>query len=67
SATTLFTLPGEVVQRRAVCSANAGHICSVLGDSAGGAPAGTYGALTATADAASGSATMWTILLRQAG
>ena len=30
-------------------------------------PAGTYGGLTATADAASANATMWTILLRQAG
>jgi PKD repeat protein len=67
SATTLFTLPVEVTQRRAICGANAGRICSVLADSAGGVPAGPYGALTATADAASGNATMWTILLRQAG
>ena len=67
SATTVFALPDAVVQRRALCSANAGHICSALADSAGGVPAGTYGALTATADAASGAATMWTILLRHAG
>ena len=67
SATTAFTLPGEVTQRQAICSANAGRICSVLADSDAGVPAGTYGGLTATADAASANATMWTILLRQAG
>lgn len=67
SATTAFTLPGEVTQRQAICSANAGHICSVLADSNGGVSAGTYGALAATADAASGNATMWTVLLPQAG
>jgi PKD repeat protein len=66
SATTAFTLPGEVTQRQATCSANAGHICSVLADSSGGVSAGTYGGLTATADATSGNATMWTVLLRQA-
>ena len=67
SATTAFTLPAQVTQRQATCSANAGRICSVLADSDGGVAAGTYGGLTATADAASGSATMWTMLLRQAG
>ena len=66
SATTGFTLPGEVTQRQATCSANAGRICSVLADSGGAVSTGTYGALTATADAASGNATMWTILLPQA-
>ena len=66
SATTAFTLPGEVTQRQAICSANAGHICSALADSNGGVSAGPYGALAATADAASGNATMWTVLLRQA-
>jgi hypothetical protein len=66
SATTGFTLPGEVTERRATCSANAGHICSVLADSDGGVSPGTYGALVATADASSGNATMWTVLLRQA-
>ena len=67
SATTGFTLPGEVTQRQAICSTNAGRVCSVLADSDGGVSAGTYGGLTATANAASGNATMWTVLLRQAG
>lgn len=67
SATTQFTVPGEVTARQAVCSANAGRICSVLADSGAPVPVGMYGSLTATADAASGTATMWSILLRQAG
>lgn len=67
SATTAFTLPPGVTSRQALCAANSGRICSVLADSGAGVPAGPYGGLTATADAASGSATMWTILLRQDG
>ena len=67
SATTSFALPSGVTGRQAICSANAGRICSVLADSNSGVSAGTYGALTATADAASANATMWTVLLRQAG
>jgi hypothetical protein len=65
STTTAFSLPGSVTQRQATCGANAGRVCSVLADSAGAVTAGTYGALTATADSASSNATMWTILLRQ--
>ncbi len=66
SATTAFTLPAEVTQRQAICGANAGRICSVAGRLRRPAwPPGPYGGLTATADAASANATMWTILLRQ--
>lgn len=67
SATTGFTLPAGVTGRQAICSANAGRVCSVLADSGAPVAAGPYGALTATADAPSASATMWTILLRRAG
>ena len=67
STTTTFTLPPGVTQRQAICSTNAGHICSVLADSAAGVPAGTYGPLTADRRRASSNATMWTILLRQDG
>jgi len=67
SATTEYTLPASVTQREAVCGNNAGRICSVLADSNGPVSGGTYGGLTATADAAAATATMWTILLRQAG
>jgi hypothetical protein len=67
SATTAFALPAEVTQRQALCGANAGRVCSVLADSAGPVAAGPYGALSATADAASASATTWTMVLHQAG
>ncbi|WP_051548773.1 PKD domain-containing protein [Nocardioides sp. URHA0032] len=66
SATTTFALPSTVTSRQTSCGANAGHVCSVLADSAGPVPGGTYAGVTATADAASGAATMWTIVLRQA-
>ena len=66
SATTAFALPGGVTQRQAICGSNTGRICSVLADSGAAVSAGTYGALTATADSASANATMWTILLVQA-
>ncbi|HSS68593.1 MAG TPA: PKD domain-containing protein, partial [Nocardioidaceae bacterium] len=65
SATTGFALPGGVTSRGATCGANAGHICSVLADSAGPVSAGPYGGLAATADTAAGNASMWTIVLRQ--
>jgi len=67
SATTEFTLPAEVTQRQATCGTSTGRICSVLADSDGAVPTGTYGGLTATSNAASGNATMWTVVLRQAG
>lgn len=67
SSTTAITPPEGVTPREATCSANAGRICSLLGDSGAGVPAGPYGDLAGTADASSSSATMWTILLRQAG
>jgi PKD repeat protein len=66
SATTTLAVPSSVTQRRATCGVNAGHVCSVLADSGGPVPAGPYGGLVATADASSGTATMWTIVLRQA-
>jgi PKD repeat protein len=67
SATTDFSLPAEVTEREAICSANAGHICSVLADSGGPISDGPYGGLTATADASSAVATMWTVILPRAG
>jgi hypothetical protein len=66
SGTTGFALPAGVVQRRTACAANAGHVCSTLADTGAPVGAGAYGGLVATADAASASATTWTILLRQA-
>ena len=66
SGTTAFALPADVVPRQAVCGANAGHVCSALADYGAAVGAGGSGGLTATADTASGAATMWTVLLRQA-
>jgi len=65
AATTAFTLPNSVTSRGEICGNAAGHMCSALADSAGGVDAGPYGGLTATADSAQATATMWTILLRQ--
>ena len=65
SATTSIPAPGEVTHRQGICGTSTGRICSELADSNGPLVAGTYGGLTATADAASSNATMWTILLRQ--
>lgn len=67
STTTGYTLPDGVTKLQASCGSSTGHVCSVLADSGGPVAAGSYGGLTATADAASGNATMWTVLLRQAG
>jgi PKD repeat protein len=64
STTTGFTLPGGVTTRQATCNTGSGRVCSVLADSGGPVAEGPYGGLTATADGASGSATMWTVLLR---
>jgi hypothetical protein len=64
SATTGFTLPAGTTGRQAICGTSSGRVCSVLADSGGPVDEGPYGGLTATADAASGSATAWTILLR---
>ncbi|WP_182523409.1 PKD domain-containing protein [Nocardioides dongkuii] len=67
SATTSLAHPEGTVRRQAACGANAGRVCSLLADSGGPVPAGPHGPLTATADAASGAATMWSLLLPQAG
>jgi PKD repeat protein len=64
SATTGFTLPTGVTSRAALCGTSTGRVCSVLADSDGAAPAGSYGPLTATADSPSNNATMWSVVLR---
>ena len=64
SLTTGFTLPPGVTSRAALCGASTGRVCSVLADSDGPAPTGSYGPLTATADSASNNATTWSVVLR---
>nr|WP_242680664.1 PKD domain-containing protein [Nocardioides sp. IC4_145] len=66
SATTAFTLPASVTARQALCATGTGRVCSVLADSAGAVPTGRYGGLVATADAASATATTWSVVLRTA-
>ena len=65
AATTGFTLPDRVTSRQQICGTGAGHVCSNLADSNGAVAAGTYSGVTATADTAQATATMWTIRLRQ--
>jgi PKD repeat protein len=64
--TTAWTPESSVVTRRAACAADAGHICSAYADSGQPVPAGTYGAITASTNAPSDQATMWSIVLPSA-
>jgi PKD repeat protein len=64
SLTTGFVLPSGVTGRSAMCSTGTAHVCSTFADSAGAVPTGQYGGLTATADTANLTATMYTIVLR---
>ncbi|MQA86956.1 MAG: PKD domain-containing protein [Streptosporangiales bacterium] len=64
SSTTQWTPPSAQTVREATYGTGSGRITSLITDSDAGLPAGTYGGLTATTDAASGKATMWTIALR---
>ncbi len=66
SSTTSMTT-SEATVRHANSMTGGGAITALLADSNGGVPAGTQGGLTATADADSGRATMWTIALTPGG
>ncbi|MQA93423.1 MAG: PKD domain containing protein [Streptosporangiales bacterium] len=62
SSTTLWTAPAGVTVRSTAIGAGSGRVSTLLADSAGPVPTGTYGGLTATTDAAS-RGLMWTVLL----
>lgn len=66
SDTTKWTAPAAVTVRSTAVGSGGGYISTLVGDSGGPVAAGTYGGLTATMDALSGKATMWTVLLRPA-
>jgi PKD repeat protein len=66
SATTAWTPAGSVTTRGATCAADGGRICSALADSAAAVPTGTYGHITASTDAPSDMATMWSFVLAPA-
>jgi hypothetical protein len=64
SATTGWSLPGNVTTRSTACGSGGGHVCAVVADSNGPVAGSEYGGLVATADSASAKAVMWTLLLR---
>jgi PKD repeat protein len=64
SATTTAWTPDPSVTTRATgCTLDSGRICSAWADSGVPVPAGTYGHITATTNASSDKATMWSIVL----
>ncbi|MCI0689838.1 MAG: PKD domain-containing protein [Sporichthyaceae bacterium] len=67
AATTAWTAPGGQSVRLTGAETGAGHLSWLLTDSNSGVPAGTVGALTATADAATVNATMATVVLTPTG
>ena len=62
SVTGAWTAPGGVTTRGTSIGTGAGRVTSLVADSGGTVPTGTYGGLTATTDAASRALT-WTIVL----
>ncbi len=66
SATTGWTLPGSETLRGAAIGTGTGRVTSVSSDRGESLPAGSFGALTATADSSSAKATMWSIVLKPA-
>jgi PKD repeat protein len=66
SATTAWSLPTAQSARSAIAGTGAGHVTSVSADRGESEPAGSAGALTATADSSSAKATMWSVVLKPA-
>jgi hypothetical protein len=64
SATTGWTLPAGQTQRSISLGIGTGRITSVASDLNAAAPTGASPARTATANASSGKATMWTVVLQ---
>jgi hypothetical protein len=65
--TTGWTAPAGVQQRDSAFGTGGGRYCGLLADSGGPVPAGSYGGLVATTNAASSHAAMWTVALAPAG
>ena len=61
--TTAWTPSPAVTTRKAACNTDGGRICSLFADSAAALPASTYGAIPASTNAPSDTATMWTFAL----
>jgi PKD repeat protein len=67
SASTALTPPANVAVRASGGTTGGGRVTTLLADSAGSLPTGTYGGLAATAAAASTTTTTWTVILAPAG
>ncbi len=65
SVTTAWTPPSGVTSRGASIGSGGGRVTSLVADSGGTVPTGSYGGLTGTTDAASRSLT-WTVVLAPA-
>lgn len=63
STTTSWTPVASVTGRSSACGADAGRVCSLLGDSGGAVPAGPYVGASASTNAPSAKATTWAIVL----
>jgi len=66
SSVTAFTAPGGQSVRSTAIGTGGGNMGALATDSGGPVPAGSYGGLVATANAAAGSATMITLVLTAA-
>lgn len=62
-STTTWTAPAGVSARGQAANTGSGRIASLLADSGAPVPAGGYGNLAATSDAASTAATTWSLVL----
>jgi PKD repeat protein len=62
STTTAWSADPSVVSRAAGCASSSGRVCSLLADSGTGV-SGAYGPISASTDAPSSTATMWSIVL----
>lgn len=67
SATTSWTAPAGETVHATTTGTGGGRIGTLLTDQPDPQPAGTHGALTATASDPATKATMWTLLLHPAG
>lgn len=66
STTTALAAPADLTTRAAGTNSGTSRVTTLLADSAVAVPTGTYGGLTATATATSGTSTTWTVILAPA-
>jgi PKD repeat protein len=67
ASTSAWSAPAGQTTRRSAFGAGAGHVSALLTDGAAPAGTGTSGSLTATANAASSQATMWSFVIGPGG